>query len=69
VSTVPKRRLLFFTNFFAFGTLSSIHLIFVPEKYGSISKPVFLFIIFSFLAVLNFLQNSAVLLSCHTIAL
>ena len=36
---VPNNNCFLFISCFAFGTLSIIHFIFVPEKYGSIIHP------------------------------
>ena len=68
VSIVPNKIFLF-EIFFLLETLFNTHLIFVAEKYGSKTKPVIFCIILSLFCVFNFSQYSAVLLSCHTIAL
>ena len=69
VSIVPKQTCPFLAFFLTPSTLSKIQAIFVAEKYGSRSSPVFLFIISSSPSFFKLLHNSDVLLSCQTIAL
>src|SRR4030042_1156198 len=69
VSTVPNASLPFSACSLAEGTLSSIHFIFVAEKYGSSTSPVFLRIMGSIPWFLSWSQIPAVRRSCQTIAL
>ena len=69
VSIVPTHTFPLSAFFLNPWILSRIQAIFVAEKYGSRSNPVFLLIISSSPAFFKFSHNFDVLLSCQTIAL
>ena len=69
MSTVPNSNSPLSAFSLAPSTLSNIHLILVPEKYASTTKPVFSFIYPSNPLVFKLSHISAVLLHCQTIAL
>jgi len=69
VSTVPKRSSPFSARSLAPGTLSSIHLSLVPEKYESTCRPVLERMVWAWPASMMSLHSSAVLRSCQTMAL
>ena len=69
VSTVPNNSLPSFASSLAPSTLSSIHFIFVAEKYASIMSPVFCWNVFSSPFAFKASAISDVRRHCHTIAL
>lgn len=69
VSIVPNSSFPFSACCLAFGTLSSIHLIFVAEKYASIRSPVCCLMYCVSPLFFRSLHMSAVRRSCQTIAL
>ena len=69
VSTVPKASLPASARARAPGTLSRIQRILLAEKYASMSRPVFAWIVSPAPSAFSRSQNSAVRRSCQTIAL
>ena len=69
VSIVPKRSRPCRASAFARGTLSRIHFIFVPEKYGSMIRPVVLWMYSSNPCAFSHSHSGAVRRHCQTIAL